>query len=177
MYKLLTAEQEERVRKEYNTHRLIIILTMLIGVALTGLVGMFPSYILTMVREREVGVRAATIDMSESRKEETELRNWLVETNRNLTIMSPSLDIDKVTPIFYSVIALKPAGISLNTLNWTKIKSKVLININGVAKDRQTLISFEKAINGSGKFSEVVLPISNLAKDKDIDFKLTLSPI
>ena len=66
-------------------------------------------------------------------------------------------------------------GVTLTNFSWMKVKDKTNLAVNGVAPDRQTLIVFENRINASGYFSEVVLPISNLAQDKDIDFQIKFS--
>jgi len=46
-----------------------------------------------------------------------------------------------------------------------------------VSANRQSLITFENRIASLSDFSEVVSPISNLAKDKDINFQIRLSSI
>jgi hypothetical protein len=47
------------------------------------------------------------------------------------------------------------------------------VNITGVATSRDVLLGFQKALAKDPHFSKVDLPISDLAKTKDIRFNIT----
>ena len=49
------------------------------------------------------------------------------------------------------------------------------VNITGTATDRQSLASFRDRMLAHPLISEVNLPISNLATDKDIQFSITVT--
>jgi hypothetical protein len=175
MYKLLTEEEKQIVKKEYNLHRLVITLLALVVVLAVALVGLLPSYLFSTVRHREIGEQLEILRPAEG-SEEASLRTWLAETNRKIGSLSPELDRDMVSQYFDKVIRARPAGISLNRLGWKKTGDKAAISIQGVARDRQTLINYEKALSSSGEWAEVVLPISNLASDRNIEFDISLFP-
>jgi hypothetical protein len=48
------------------------------------------------------------------------------------------------------------------------------LSIGGVATTRDALLSFKKKLEADEKFEEIVLPVSSLAKDTDIDFSLQI---
>jgi hypothetical protein len=175
MYKLLTEQEKQIVKKEYNLHRLVIMLLALVVVLSVALVGLLPSYLFSTVRHREIGEQLEILRPAEG-SEEASLKTWLAETNKKIGSLSPELDKDTVSQYFDKLIQSKPAGISVKRLGWKKSADKVAISIQGVARDRQALINYEKALSSSGEWADVVLPVSNLASDRNIEFDISLSP-
>lgn len=163
---------------EYRTRRTIVMLLALILVLIVAIIGLLPSYILSSIREKEAFERVRILSSSNFEDEDgAELQTWLIETNRRLKAFSPLFDTDRPSNFVDKVLEQKSTGISLTGLSWVKVKDKVTLSVNGVARDRQTLVKFQNSIDSSGHFSGVILPISDLAKDKDITFQIKFSPI
>lgn len=175
MFRLLTEKKGKEIRHEYNKRRAGVMLFGLIIISVVGIVGMMPSYVLSHIRLEEVSRRTEVI-LGGLRGDEAELRDWLAETNKRLKTLSPALDKDRPSEWFEKVIDKRPAGVTITSLSWSKDRDKVALTINGIARDRQSLVEFEERISSSGNFSEVSLPISNFAKDRDIDFQMKFSP-
>ena len=176
MFKLLTDEERQKVAHEYVLRRAIVMLSALLLVLAIGIIGLLPSYILSDARENEVIERTRIIGSVGQRGNEAELQTWLEKVNRELQILSPKLDTDRPSILIERVLGQKVSGARLTGFSWTRAEDEVTLSVNGVALDRQTLIAFENSINSSGYFSEVTLPISNLAQDKNIDFQIKFSP-
>lgn len=176
MFKLLTEEQRQKVAREYARRRAIIILSALIIVLVAGIIGLLPSYVLSEARQNEALERTKVMDSAGQREDRSDLQVWLKETNRKLQVLSPALDTDRPSDFIEGILGQKIAGIRLTDFSLVRMKEETTLSINGMARDRQTLITFENRINSSGYFSEVALPISNLAKDKDIDFQIKFKP-
>ena len=174
MFKLLTEEERQKVAHEYAMRRAIVTLSALILVFVVGIIGLLPSYVLSNARQHEVLERTRIMDTTGQRGDESGLQAWLAKVNLELKILSPELDTDRPSSFIKQIVDEKVPGIRLTGFSWTKVKDKITISVNGVATDRQTLVVFEDRINVSGGFSEVNLPISNLAQDKDIDFQIKL---
>jgi len=75
------------------------------------------------------------------------------------------------------ILDQKNEGIIITGFSSIKTKDKTNLSVSGVSANRQSLITFENRIASLSDFSEVVSPISNLAKDKDINFQIRLSSI
>ena len=174
MFKLLTEEEGQKVRGEYATRRVIVTLYALILVFIVGLIGLLPSYILSNARQHDVLERTRIMDTTGQRGGESELQAWLAKVNLELKVLSPELDTDRPSDFIERILDEKVPGIRLTGFSWIKVKDKVTLSVNGVASDRQVLIVFEDRIKTSGYFSEVTLPLSNLAQDKNIDFQIKL---
>ena len=176
MFKLLTDEERQKVAHEYVLRRTIVMLLALILVFITGIIGLLPSYVLSNARQNEVLERSRIMDSIGEKGDESELRAWLVETNRELRLLSPALDTDRPSDLIDKIIAERLAGMRIKGLSWAKVKGEIILSVSGIALNRQVLIEFENRLNSSGHFSAVSLPVSNLVRDKDIDFQVKLSP-
>jgi len=177
MFKLLTEEEKYKVAHEYAVRRVIVVLFALVLVVAVGIIGLLPSYVLSNARYNEAFERTKNLNNSEERKNELKLQSWLEETNSKLKVLSPVLDTDRPSDFLERVLGQKITGISITGFSWLKVRNKITLSVSGVALDRQTLVVFKNRINSSGHFLEVTLPISNLAKDKNIDFQLKFSPL
>jgi hypothetical protein len=169
MFKLLTEESRATVSREYKLRRVVLIVTSLSLVLAVALVGLFPSYILSQVKQAEAGA------MSNQQEGKEDLEAWLQEFNGKLRALSAGIAPARASADIEKVLSLKGAGIRITQLKWNEGDAEAKLSLMGVANDRQTLLSFEKRLKDSGKFSAVMLPVSNLAKERDINFQIDLS--
>lgn len=176
MFKLLTDEKRKEIEREYTIRRAIVFLFCLTLVLIVGVIGLLPSYLLSQTRLDEAA-RDTAVTLMSLRGDEEELRSWLAEVNIVLKTIDPALDADYPSEFFERIISAKVPGVRITGLSWSKEKSKPVLLVNGVANDRQALVSFENKIKSSKYFSDATLPVSNLAKDKDIDFQMKFSPV
>ena len=82
------------------------------------------------------------------------------------------------TPFTQVVTQLKKyAGseISIKDIRFVRTDGVItLIDLNGLAQSRLSLVAFQKKLEADTQFSDAKLPLSNLAKDKDIPFTITI---
>lgn len=177
MFKLLAQKQKDKVMREYSLRRNVVILFVLIFVCIVTIIGLLPSYMLSGVRYEELAGQASSVD-EKRRAEAVEAADWLSRTNRALRLLTPSLDTDRPSEFIDNVIAERGEGILLTNFAWKKDGESTLLSVEGVAATRQDLIAFEDRIKSSGLFADVALPISDLARDREIDFtiRFTLLP-
>jgi hypothetical protein len=73
-----------------------------------------------------------------------------------------------------AVVQQKPTGISLNGFSVASAgeEGKKSFFINGVAAERGALVSFAQALERTGLFERVEVPLSLLAKESGIEFSL-----
>ncbi len=177
MFKLLTEPEAKKVAREYARRRGVVILAGLILVLVIGIAGLLPSFVLLNVRENEVLERVRITDTLEPKAGGPDVEVWLSLTNRRLALLSPELDTDRPSVSIGQILEQKVPGIRLTGISWIKADDKVAISVAGISRDRQTLVTFENRISTSGYFSDVTLPISDFAKDRDISFQIKFSPL
>lgn len=176
MYKLLPEKAREKVRGEYLLRRSVVMVTALVLVLVVAIVGLFPSYVISKALQREVAERTEVL-RQEPEPEAVAWETWLSSISLKLKLLDPKLDKDRPSTLLAEVISEKGKGIRINSFRWVNGDGKSELSIMGVAADRQALLAFENKLNSSGRFSAVTLPVSNLAKDRDISFELKLIPI
>lgn len=176
MFKLLTEEARKKIKSEYILRRGVAMLTALIAAVVIGMIGLFPSYIISNAQHKEVQGHIEPVESLELQKDYSSLYYWLDGMKFRIGALDPSSDKERAAPFIESLLKEKISGIKVTELSWLRLDKKPVLSVSGTAQDRQALIAFEERLNSSGKFSSVTLPVSNLAKDKNISFKLKLSP-
>ncbi len=103
----------------------------------------------------------------------------LVSANKQAMMLvkqKETSDFSQMVDLFES---LKGDGIAISNFEFVR-KDKVeigQINIQGRALDRQDLVDFRDALLKQAVIKSVDLPISNLAKDKNIPFTITVEVV
>ena len=106
-------------------------------------------------------------------KEQRELENKIKEVKEDLNkIFQIEENQPKWSNFLKNISVLAPEEIKLASFK-SDVNSKD-IKITGFAPTREIFISFEKALREDPKIIDVVSPISNILKEKNIDFSLTL---
>lgn len=177
MFKLLPEEARAKVARAYAERRLAIILTSFIVVLVIWMAGLFPTFVISKAKKLEVLDRVKVAGELGLSAEGEESRLWLDEINLKLKILTPSEDVQHASEFMEKILRILPSGVRVTSLSWLRSGESGFLSVSGVATDRQTLLNFERTLNNSGSFSEVVLPVSNLVKDRNIPFQVKLSPI
>lgn len=177
MFKLVTEQEKQKIWREYVRRRSVVIIISLISILVIGIIGLLPSYILSSIRYSETLELSEIIEGAGVKEEESSFQAWFVETNRRLTALSPGSNVDRPSDFIKKVLDQKTNNISILNFSWKKVDGKVTSSISGIASDRQSLVTFRDNLISSGDFSGVDLPVSDLAKDKDIDFQIKFSPL
>jgi len=98
--------------------------------------------------------------------------------NSQLSIMDKALSYPEIIPYLDAVLSKRSKTINISGISYAVSDSKnAVLTIDGTSGTREALVSFVKNLQALGMFKTVDLPISNLAKDKDLTFsiKITIS--
>ena len=175
MFKLLTENQNKKVRKEYFARRTIVIFFAFIVMLVVSLVGMLPSYLLTNTRQIEAEERYRIIEETGYIESEAISQAWLDDLKLKLRTLAPNLDKDRPSHFVDMVLESQVTGVRIIGISLEHNENKLNIMVEGVAATRQALVSFRESLEESSVFAGVTLPISDLAKDSNIEFQIELS--
>lgn len=177
MFKLVTETERKSIRREYRLRRFGVVLAALTVLSVVGVVGLSPSYILSNLRHTEALEQMRVLKNLEAGDEEAAFRGRLSEANKRLRLLSSRMETAKPSTFVEKVIGEKEESISLTTFSFrADSESKVELMIGGLASNRQALVAFRDRLGELEAFGEITLPISDLAKDRDINFQIKLSP-
>lgn len=111
-----------------------------------------------------------------SSKDSTSIASIISDTNTKLNIISKIMLYPKVLPLVDIILSNKISTIRINQMSYTSGKeSSATINLGGISDTRDSLVLFVKKLEASKAFKEVNLPVSNFAKNKDIDFSISMT--
>ncbi len=101
--------------------------------------------------------------------------------NINELLLSFQINENQMTPItddlFEIIDANKDNSVKLESFLFnipTNIKIKPTVSIKGNTDTRENLVSFINILKSKNYFQDVQSPISNLLKEEDIDFSITI---
>lgn len=177
----LIPNEEKKIMVEGFYYRIAATFFMALGMTMVILFSiLLPSYILSVEKknfindklilqttepvssdDKEVTMFINTLDQKLSLFEKTEKNKFLFSERVINEILSRKLSNVKISQISY--VNNKDAG-------------TMSVNISGTAPNRETLLSFRRALEESAFFKNVDLPISNFVKGSNIKFSLNLTP-
>lgn len=98
------------------------------------------------------------------------------DVNCFTTIFADEKDQINFGELIQKIINLKDKNIKISSLSFIKNKDgSIGVTINGIAGNRDSLTLFDKELKGEESFKKVELPVSNLIKNIDSDFTITLT--
>lgn len=179
-YTLLPETEVKTFRREYRT-RLIIFLSFFISFAvLIGICSLAPAYIYSYSQEKEALGKAQSIQKSLKESGTDEIFQDLRQASEIMARLKGNTSPKPFVDIVTSIIADKNTGIKINSFGFTEIINAsstpiFSVNISGKSGTRESLVSFKKKLESDEYIQSVELPVSDLAKSKDIDFSMKLS--
>jgi hypothetical protein len=80
---------------------------------------------------------------------------------------------NQVVSIIEKIFSAKSSNISLSSVSLDHKSDSWSLSVGGRAATRESLVDFSKKLGGISDFSGIDLPVSSLAKNKDISFSIT----
>ena len=176
MFNLLQDNLKEKIKADYKFRRLSVFLSFIIFLQVSFLIFLLPSWIISLFREREAISQIEKMNQSLLSQNKDSVASIITGTNAKLNIINNILNYPEVIPIVNVILSNKTSSIYLNGLTYTSTNASTsVLTIQGISLTRESLVSFVKNLEKSGAFKVVDLPVSNLAKDKNISFSINLS--
>ncbi len=175
MINLIPPTAQAQVTKEYWI-RVISVWLFLVGTAifLVTILNM-PSYVLvhTQLDTYLLEFTNATIN----KESFTAAEAAIVRTNTIATLLVKPQGGMSFTEVVSQLEKSKSTGIIIFDFAITKAKDVIAtITITGQADSREALSTFRDTLDANPSFGKVTLPLSSLAKDKEIPFTITIAP-
>ena len=175
MFNLLPENLKEKVKSEYRLRLLITIFVLIIFLQVFFLITLLPSWIISDYKENITSNQLAETKQTTLYKDADNVVANIKSINIKLNFIN-TLDYPKVTNYIKVIVSNKSRSVHINRLSYAPAaKNTIAIVLGGVSDSREALVTFIKNLQNSGSFKTADLPISNLAKEKDLDFSVNLS--
>lgn len=105
----------------------------------------------------------------------THINKEIEEINKQLISLNKAGgNFGLLTPRFWTIISSTPINIYLKNLNLS-LDQNTKITLNGIAKDRDSLLKFEDTLQSISWVENVMLPTSQLLQKENIAFSIELT--
>lgn len=174
MINLIPPSLRKTIIKEYWIRTVSVWLLLLSAVSVVAVLLSLPVYVLLST---QVEVYARSADEAQSRITQLDgSESTLLKANG----LAQKIVALRQQQVFSDQIALleklQNDGIELTGFQFGLSKKAIApVQVSGVAETRQALADYRTALLMQANIAEVVLPISNLAKDRDIEFSLAVT--
>ena len=176
MYKLLTEENKALVAREYSQRRTSVILALAVTLLVLINLGLAPSVIETYANRKSALIALSSVESVARVSDREALEKWVGELNSTLVNLESSAAPARPHDLFVKVLSSKLSGVKLTGLSLESAPLGMALRVRGEALDRQTLLDFQSTLQSTGDWKEVELPVGALARDRDVEFELTLIP-
>lgn len=176
MINLLPASEIKKTRVEYRMRLAVTALSLLVLVMLIAIVSLLPAYVLMSHKRAALSGDLSNILQGSARSEEQKnLETILKETDAAVEMLggnTKGLSVSR--DIVEKFAGYKTASIKIKGIFYDAKGTEGSLAIKGTAANRQSLTDLVDMLKKDKMFKNVTLPISDLVKDKDIDFNITM---
>lgn len=144
--------------------------------ALVALIGELPSYFLLSTKANSVDASLERFKDNEQFTINEETQKVIKDINAKLKILSQVDSIKTVSDrVPEAIIKMAPSGVKISSILYFSEGTTARGEVRGVAPTRESLLLFQRSIEANKDFSNIVLPISSLLKNKDLEFSISFS--
>jgi hypothetical protein len=169
---LITKKDKEDLKTGYRLRRLITFNWCIFFASLIAFVLLIPPYITAFYRVGSISHKKEVAVLSADKQVEILNQVKVINKKTNLTLsLRDSLDIvRRIT----EVNGKKSNFVSLETISYGK-EGEPVIKLGGIARDRESLINFQKAVQEIEFVRGVKIPVSDFAKDTNLPFSMEIT--
>ncbi len=176
MFNLIPQSLKGYILADYKERRIVVILVGVVFLILIAFVFLAPSLGYLFFEEKNILAEVEAMKSLDQFKKVDQVETSIKDANEQLRALLT--EVSPVDPIraIERVIAVKNSGVHITDMQYQEITatSSSLV-MRGSADKRDALKQFVTNVQALPGFADVVLPVSNFAKDKDIDFSISVT--
>ncbi|MEK7558510.1 MAG: hypothetical protein AAB507_01645 [Patescibacteria group bacterium] len=175
MINLLPDGYKGQIEKEYRGRLLIVALIFIFLTEIVSIMLLLPSYFISETKYYSALNRTLK-DISANGADSLKTSDAIKKINDKIALLKISGgDKAQVGALINSIVAQKYSAIAIKSINYEMRGSTAKIDVLGVAKSRESLLGFVDRLKKEKYFAEVYSPVSNLVKDRNIDFSIQIA--
>lgn len=176
MINLLPEQNKHTIAHRYHVEVVRMWCMQLAAVFAVGIVCLLPS-VVALQRgeiEREQRIAATTQEIARLEKNTTAVATIQRVNDRLRRVGNANPATPGVYERVVDIVQRERDGISVSSFTVDMRDSGIAVQIGGMAASRATLLGFVNSLEASKLFSSVSSPLSNLVKEHDLQFTVTL---
>lgn len=173
MFTLLPQQFKENLMKEYRFRLLSVFCFLMLLLAVISLCLLLPTFISVSSEHTRLSLEEKSLADSIIKKDTDDFSKTLGVLKNDIELVATPDNL--VSPIISSIYDYVLDGISINKIDYSLREDKSFtINLSGIASNRRVLSVFATELKNEKMFATVDLPISNLAKETELPFFITI---
>jgi len=175
MFNLVPDIVKEKILKDYGHRRFVVWLFGMLMCMMIFFIFLLPTYAYILLEEKNTLADTILIKNSLQLKEADQVVGTIKETNEQLKALGVSGNPTTALLTLEKVGEAKNPLIHVNEIEYEEdTASTSILILRGIADKRDALREFVSKLESTESFFEVLLPVSNFAKDKDIEFSINV---
>lgn len=176
-YMLLPKEEMRILRREYRVRLSIIVLFFASCAILAGMIGLLPSFAQVRAEKKELLAKFEELEKTRKENGAEQIEKDLL---RSQAIAKKILETENdavYSSIVEKVIAKRPQQVALSFLDLGRSEdtaTTTLMSVQGKAANREALLEFKKRLESDPAIKSVELPLSDLAKSRNVAFTVKI---
>lgn len=174
-YTFLPQYERNKLKTEYRVRAAIVFLFVLSVSVVIGIVSLFPTFILSKIEEKN---QLSMIAETNKKNDANGMNDIKAQLTKDNTLLIKATEVAK-NPSYSSAIrdiinakgTVKIDSISFSNNSTTTVD----VFVQGFSVNRDSLLAFKSRLESAFSGSTVDLPLSELAKNKDIKFSFKFS--
>lgn len=176
MFNLLPENEKRNIRAIYNARQTILALLLLTITGVIAFLFIIPSFMLTKAKEAETVSQVGSLRASLATKNVEDLNKAIAVARDEIKALEEADGAaHSVYDLFLKILSHKSVDVRVTGLLYGTAGKRHEVVINGIARDRESLLTFAQEIGKEQVFSDISLPVSNFAKNKDIEFSFSIT--
>lgn len=172
-HNLLPRDKKNSLRVEYFMRLASVSAILLATVLVLGIVACVPAYVRVMSSISDISTAPDHAARADEEAQFKSAEATLAEMSHVLSMLRTVYAQPTVTDSINAVLDHKPDGITVTGMSYERTSS--LFTIEGIATTRDALITYKRALESQQGIGGVTSPISNLAKNANLPFRLSFT--
>jgi hypothetical protein len=169
-HNLLPNDIKKKIKREYYMRLLSVFLLTLSVSVVVGVFSLLPTYI-KMSQDFKLKQKDYTnIQDANAIREDTQKE--VLKTKTMLSVIDENLKKKKLTDLLFEALKCKPEGVDVVAFSFNRNSNN--LTLDGVAKTRNLVVEYAKKLEENKNFTKVPIPISDLAKNSNLNFRLSI---
>lgn len=173
MTTILLDKTKKRLKKDYFLRFLNLKISMLILVSIVWLIMYGFTYYTTLIAEKPFDIELNNQKNQSSDTLISSYKERLVKANSIASVFNTN--IQSKSEILNFILDSRISGIEYQVISVIPIEESFLVNLSGIASNRDRLINFKAILEQNKSVGKFDLPLSNFTKNTDIPFTLNFS--
>lgn len=146
---------------------------------LLGVISLAPGFILSYTQEKDALDRLEMLQKSRQNSSSSSIIKELADSSALIKKLKSRKDSIVFSSIISKILNDKPSGVSITSFDIStsgeEATSTISVVIQGKSATRESLVLFKDKISSDPLVLNVELPVSDLAKSKDIYYSIRIS--